>query len=681
MTRRPALFVLLSALASAALPSVTHAQVGASGPSFLAIPMGVRGSSVAFDPTNQVYLVVGGYGVVKGRFVRPDRTFVGGEFQISTTGQFTHYPDVAYSPHANGGQGAFLVAWHEGGGSTSNFVHARLVTTTGLLGSELELGSLAMGSTPTWWEASPAIEYSPTSQNFLVAWQSNAYRIHAARVSAAGAVIDRFAITDPVGGTGERDPSVAYNPTTNQYLVAYSGWGSSGAHVTARLVSAANAALSTPQIVALGTATYITEASFSSTAGTYLVTWYQAPAGILSRVVHENGTPIGSVTPVSNRIGTYDSLGLAFNTTSGTYAMVGHDTQSAENGAVELSVAGAPASMAIVTNAGGPIGNFYPKVASHTSAAQWMLTTAHNFSSLVAQVFVSGTTGGSLPPPPPPPPPAPPAPTPSPTPTGNTAERARADFNGDGSSDILWQNTGNGNIATWRMSAENLLSALPLSPGTVADLGWKIVGSLDLNKDGRPDILWRHDNGLVAIWFMRGETLLSAELLTPNPIADLGWRVVATGDVDADGSADILWQHTDGRVGVWYYNGTQYRSADVFIDLPDDQWRVVAAGDMNADGRLDLVWQHAITRNVGVWFMRGQTLVSAVAASEAPPPADWRIAGLIDVDRDGKPDILWQNGATGDVAAWMMDGYVVRRGQFLNPARVADTNWKIAGPK
>src|SRR5688500_16486979 len=199
MTRRPVLLSLLVALGAAALPSVTHAQVGPSGPSFLAIPMGVRGNSVAFDPTNQVYLAVGGYGVVKARLVKPDRTFVGPEFQISTTGQFAHYPDVAYSQHANGGQGAFLVAWHEGGGAASNFVHARLVSPTGaLLGSELELGSLGMGSTPTWWEASPAIEYSPTSQNFLVAWQSNGYRIHAARISAAGAVIDRFAITDPV---------------------------------------------------------------------------------------------------------------------------------------------------------------------------------------------------------------------------------------------------------------------------------------------------------------------------------------------------------------------------------------------------------------------------------------------------------------------------------------------------
>jgi hypothetical protein len=59
---------------------------------------------------------------------------------------------------------------------------------------------------------------------------------------------------------------------------------------------------------------------------------------------------------------------------------------------------------------------------------------------------------------------------------------------------------------------------------------------------------------------------------------------------------------------------------------------------------------------------------------------DWRIVGVIDMDGNGKPDLVWQNVATGGLAVWFMDGIRIA-GRYLNPETVSDPNWRIVGVK
>src|SRR5260370_5433918 len=56
--------------------------------------------------------------------------------------------------------------------------------------------------------------------------------------------------------------------------------------------------------------------------------------------------------------------------------------------------------------------------------------------------------------------------------------------------------------------------------------------------------------------------------------------------------------------------------------------------------------------------MRGLTVTSQGNIS-APIPLDWQIAGIGDIDGDGKADIIWRNTTTGQVYAWLMNGLTV----------------------
>ncbi len=122
---------------------------------------------------------------------------------------------------------------------------------------------------------------------------------------------------------------------------------------------------------------------------------------------------------------------------------------------------------------------------------------------------------------------------------------------------------------------------------------------------------------------------------------------MATGDVDGDGMPDILWQHTDGRVAVWYMDGWHYRFGEVFVSLSDPSWRVVGASDVNGDRRLDLIWHHATRGDVAVWFMAGRVVLDAVQVNESVPDTNWHIVAVSDLDRDGAPDLIWHEHVDG----------------------------------
>ena len=80
--------------------------------------------------------------------------------------------------------------------------------------------------------------------------------------------------------------------------------------------------------------------------------------------------------------------------------------------------------------------------------------------------------------------------------------------------------------------------------GGIADTNWQIVGTGDFNADGYTDLVWHHSTeGWVSVWLLAGETLLDARALTPNRVADTNWRVQAVGDMNRDGKPDLIWQH------------------------------------------------------------------------------------------------------------------------------------------
>jgi hypothetical protein len=164
----------------------------------------------------------------------------------------------------------------------------------------------------------------------------------------------------------------------------------------------------------------------------------------------------------------------------------------------------------------------------------------------------------------------------------------------------------------------------------VVPITWEIKGVGDLDANGTADILWRHaTTGEIAIWLMNGMAVWASSSCGVVPTV---WKVKGVGDFDADGTADVVWYNdTTGQIAFWLMNGmTVWASSCPYIIPPAWGWRINGTGDFDADGKADILWRHDTTGQVSFWLMNGMSIVSSGTCGAVPTV--WQMNGLADFD-------------------------------------------------
>ncbi len=225
------------------------------------------------------------------------------------------------------------------------------------------------------------------------------------------------------------------------------------------------------------------------------------------------------------------------------------------------------------------------------------------------------------------------------------------DFNGDGTSDVLWQNLSTGSVVAWLIKNGAITGMPTLSS---ADPTWKLAGVGDFNGDKTSDILWYNQStGLVGAWIIKNATFNRwAGLGTADPKT---WRVAGVGDFNGDKTSDVLWQNqATGLVGAWIIKNATFNRWAGFGTIDPAAWKIIGVGDVNGDRSSDVLLQNTSTSLVGAWVMQnaapGYRWVSMIPADVSV----WKAAGIGDFNADGTSDVLWQNTATGQVGAWLV---------------------------
>jgi WD40 repeat protein len=241
-----------------------------------------------------------------------------------------------------------------------------------------------------------------------------------------------------------------------------------------------------------------------------------------------------------------------------------------------------------------------------------------------------------------------------------------ADFNGDGKTDIIWQNTSTGTRGVWLMDGD--------APTWVhlydVSTDWQIVGSGDFDGNGSTDLLWHNSNsGGVGVRLMQGTT---AKNWVQLGTVSWEWQAVGCGDFDQNRSLDVVWENTvSGQRGCWLMNGLNYGGWRNFGNV-STQWHIGGTGDFDGNGVSDLVWENTSTGQRGLWLMNANSTYNWINLGYVS--TEWQIAGTGDVDDNGSPDILWQNIYSGLRAAWEMNGT-----SYANWRRIGSTSpvWSI----
>ncbi len=131
------------------------------------------------------------------------------------------------------------------------------------------------------------------------------------------------------------------------------------------------------------------------------------------------------------------------------------------------------------------------------------------------------------------------------------------DTDGDRHGDLIWQHT-DGRLAVWFMRGRQVVGTRLLS-ARITDPGWQVVAVADINHDGRADLVWRSTDGFLAGWMLRGTTVTEGYYFSVNRVADPAWRIVAAGKTDATSPPALIWQHETGGIALWYVNGLHGR--------------------------------------------------------------------------------------------------------------------------
>jgi VCBS repeat protein len=171
-----------------------------------------------------------------------------------------------------------------------------------------------------------------------------------------------------------------------------------------------------------------------------------------------------------------------------------------------------------------------------------------------------------------------------------------ADLNGDGYPDLLWQDELSGNIYYWLMNGIQMTSGGYFPQGQNGLLaGWELIGAADLNRDGHPDLLWQNTaSGDIYYWIMNGVQMVQGAYFPggTNGLME-GIRLAGTMDVNGDGLPDLLWQEiTTGKILYWIMSGTQMTSSLYFPQQSGlDGWNLIGPAKPNGGRNSDLLWQ------------------------------------------------------------------------------------------
>ena len=118
----------------------------------------------------------------------------------------------------------------------------------------------------------------------------------------------------------------------------------------------------------------------------------------------------------------------------------------------------------------------------------------------------------------------------------------------------------------------------------------------------------RHERALSHWWSDGG----------PGLTSDTSWRLAGIGDLNGDGRDDVLVRHTSG---LWWYYAMNGRypigGATGGPGLTSDtSWRLAGIGDLNGDGRDDVLVRHTS----GIWWyyaMNGRNPIGGATGGAA----------------------------------------------------------------
>ena len=240
-------------------------------------------------------------------------------------------------------------------------------------------------------------------------------------------------------------------------------------------------------------------------------------------------------------------------------------------------------------------------------------------------------------------------------PAGNTV-LGWPDLNGDGNSDLVFQDDSTGATTAVLMDGLSISSSGAL-PGLPASGGYRTIGFPDLNGDGRADVVIQAASGFSYAYLTSAngiDNFLDGTIPGPPTAA---YRTAGFPDLNGDGAADIVIQEAGG------YAYAYLMAADGLNLGPDGP--VSAIGGYNligfpqlggpVAGGDDLVLQSTSGFTIGILMNGGVSTQPAVGMPSLQTSNGYSVLGFPNLDGDDQADLVWQQSG-GFTYGYVLDG-------------------------
>jgi hypothetical protein len=247
------------------------------------------------------------------------------------------------------------------------------------------------------------------------------------------------------------------------------------------------------------------------------------------------------------------------------------------------------------------------------------------------------------------------------TPASGSASTATGNFNADGHSDVLIENTAGSVVVGESDSSGHVTYA------QVGMLGseWSFGDSGDYLGNGHSQFLIENTSGSVDVADVQNGHAVYTQ------VAALGseWKFVGSGDYLGDGKSDFLIQNTSGTVAIGEV-GANGQATYTTVAALGSEWKFVGSGDFLGDGHSQFLIENAAGQVAVGDVQNGNAVYTQVAALGS----EWNFVGSGDYLVSGHSQVLVENSA-GQVAV----GDVQNGKAVYTTVAALGSEWKFVG--